>query len=81
MLTYKPTNMTQAIILNFPPGIAGETRHRFTEDVNFKLQPIAHEVNSWNAFIELRQRDNEYQLVAICDDDDLREKMQRLLTA
>ena len=70
----------QQIILNFPPGMAGEARTKLSQSVNKKLDPIKNEINSWNGFIDLKKvTDDNYQFIAICDNEDTRAKMQHLL--
>ncbi len=61
--------------------MAGEVKTKFSQSVNKKLDPIKNEVNSWNGFIDLKKTpDDDYQFIAICDNDEIRERMQHLLT-
>ena len=72
--------MKNGIILNFPPEIGSDVKEHFIESVNQKLEPIQKEVNNWNGFIDLKKvNDDDYECVAICDNDSLREQMQLLL--
>ena len=73
--------MESTIILNCPPDVPIAVKQKFIDSVNVRLSPICSEVNNWNGFIELRNTGARYELVAICDDDSVRQKMEALLVA
>ena len=55
-------------------------RADITELVNRTLESIKAEVLSWNGFVDLRKsEDDNYVLIAKCDNEEIRNKMQDLL--
>ena len=72
--------MEKSIILNFPPVISREEKTQISNLVNNCLHPISHEVNAWCGFVDvLRSEQQAYTLIAIADNEEVRDKMQDLL--
>ncbi len=67
------------IVISFSPD-AGIAKNQITEFVNRSLESIKAEVLSWNGFVDLRNtEDGNYILIAKCDNEEIRQKMQDLL--
>ena len=50
--------------------------------VNISLESIKSDIISWNGFVDMRNAENgNYMLVAKCDNEEIRSKMQWLLNA
>lgn len=67
------------VIVSFPMDVKIK-RSQVTEFVNSSLESIKSEVLSWNGFVDLREAgDGNYLLIAKCDNEETRSKMQDLL--
>ena len=67
------------VIVSFPAA-TNFSRNHVIELVNNALISINKDVIGWNAFVDLRETGNKsYTLIAKCDNEDLRQKMQELL--
>jgi hypothetical protein len=67
------------IVVSFSPN-AGITKNQISEFVNRSLDSIKSEVLNWNGFVDLRNTaDGNYVLIAKCDNEEIRQKMQELL--
>ncbi len=67
------------VIVSFPPA-SNIRRNYVIELVNNTLESIKKDVLGWNGFVDLRETGaGSYSLIAKCDNDDLRQKMQDLL--
>lgn len=67
------------VIVSFPLDVK-ITRAEINEFVNRSLEGIRAEILSWNGFVDLREaEDGNYVLIAKCDNDEIRSKMQDLL--
>ena len=67
------------VIVSFPLDV-NITRSQITEFVNSTLQSMKSEVLSWNGFVDLREtEEGNYVLIAKCDNDEIRARMQDLL--
>lgn len=67
------------IIINFPQSPNVDRTEIYTI-VSGSLQSLERDISSWNAYVEMRNTDNgHYMLIAKCDNEELRSKMQWLL--
>ncbi|MEO6669780.1 MAG: hypothetical protein ABIN36_09915 [Ferruginibacter sp.] len=67
------------VAVSFPLDV-NITRSQITELVNCCLDSVKAEVLSWNGFVDLREtEDGNYVLIAKCDNEAIRSKMQDLL--
>ena len=74
--------MNKKIIVSLPSGMIEQQKKQITGRINDTLQSINIEVSAWNGFVDFAQNDSgDYQLIAKCDNDEVREKMQQLLNA
>lgn len=66
------------IVISFPiyPEIKKQEIHNL---VNRSLDSIKNDIISWNGFVDMRIVDNEFMLIAKCDNEEIRSKMQWLL--
>ena len=74
--------MNKEIIVSFPAGMVKEQRTQVTAQVTKTLETISYEVSSWNGFVDFIQTPfGDYTLVAQCNNDEIRKKMQALINA
>lgn len=67
------------IIINFPQTPNAD-KAEISAMVAECLQTMHKEISSWNAYVEMRNSDNgHYMLIAKCDNEEIRGKMQWLL--
>ena len=69
------------IVISFPPE-PNAKQSDISKLVNISLESIKSDIISWNGFVDMRNAENgNYMLVAKCDNEEIRSKMQWLLNA
>ena len=69
------------IVISFPLE-PNAKRSDISKLVNISLESIKSDIISWNGFVDMRNAENgNYMLVAKCDNEEIRSKMQWLLNA
>ena len=72
--------MNKKIYVSFPPDMFRDLKEQATNRINKILEGINTEVNGWNGFVDfIDPGSGQYEFIAKCDNDDIREKMQLLL--
>ena len=67
------------VVVSFPLDV-NIKRSQISEFVNNCLESMRSEVLSWNGFVDLRStEDGNYVLIAKCDNEEVRNRMQDLL--
>ncbi len=67
------------IVVSFPLE-PNAKRSEISNLVNSSLESIKSDIISWNGFVDMRNAENgNYVLMAKCDNDEVRSKMQCLL--
>jgi hypothetical protein len=67
------------VVVSFPLDV-NIKRSQISEFVNNCLENMRSDVLSWNGFVDLRAtEDGNYVLIAKCDNEEIRNRMQDLL--
>ena len=74
--------MHKKIIVSFPPVLVKTQKEEISNRVNITLESIHAEIAGWNGFVDfVETAPGHFELIAQCDNYELRDKMQALINA